>query len=204
TLTRSSTGSAAGATTATTYPIAATLADPDNKLANYTVTNTNGTLTVNLKALAIRATDRSKTYGDAVTFAGTEFTSTGLINGDAVTALTLNSAGAAATASVAGSAYSIVPSAASGSGLTNYSISYTNGALTVNRKVLVIVNTDRSKTYGDVLTNADFAGSITGIRNSDNITLTRSSTGSAAGATTATTYPIAATLADPDNKLANY
>ncbi|NEU06790.1 T9SS type B sorting domain-containing protein, partial [Flavihumibacter sp. R14] len=204
TLTRSSTGSAAGATTATTYPIAATLSDPDNKLANYNVSNTNGTLTVTQKALAITATDRSKTYGDAVTFAGTEFTSTGLINGDAVNSITLNSAGAAATASVAGSTYSIVPSAASGSGLTNYSISYTNGALTVNRKDLVIVNTDRSKTYGDVLTNADFTGSITGIQNSDNITLTRSSTGSAAGATAATTYPIAATLADPDNKLANY
>ncbi|NEU06747.1 hypothetical protein GZH53_00320, partial [Flavihumibacter sp. R14] len=147
---------------------------------------------------------RSKTYGDAVTFAGTEFTSTGLINGDAVNSISLNSAGAVATASVAGSAYSIVPSAASGSGLANYSISYTNGALTVTRKDLVIVNTDRSKTYGEVLTNADFAGSITGIQNSDNITLTRSSTGSAAGATAATTYPIAATLADPDNKLANY
>ncbi|NEU06848.1 T9SS type B sorting domain-containing protein, partial [Flavihumibacter sp. R14] len=147
---------------------------------------------------------RSKTYGDAVTFAGTEFTSTGLINGDAVNSISLNSAGAVATASVAGSAYSIVPSAATGSGLANYSISYANGALTVNRKDLVIVNTDRSKTYGEVLMNTDFAGSITGIQNSDNITLTRSSTGSAAGATAATTYPIAATLADPDNKLANY
>ena len=51
-----------------------------------------------------------KTYGDLVTFAGTEFTPAGLVNGDVVTSVTLTSAGAAAAAAVG--TYPIVPSAA--------------------------------------------------------------------------------------------
>ena len=45
-------------------------------------------------------------------------------------------AGAAASATLAGSPYSIVPSAATGSGLGNYTIAYHNGTLTVNPKAL--------------------------------------------------------------------
>ncbi|MNX58043.1 hypothetical protein D3C86_888720 [compost metagenome] len=203
TLTRNSTGALATATTGT-YPIEATLADPDSKLANYTLSNVNGTLTVGKAALTITASDRSKTYGDAVTFAGTEFTATGLINGNTVTAVTLNSTGAVATATVAAGPYTIIPTAATGTGLTNYNITYNNGSLTVSKQNLVVLNTDRSKTYGAVLSNADFAGSITGIVNADNITVTRNSTGALATAVAGTTYPIVATLADPGSKLANY
>jgi len=204
TVTRNSTGAVATAAVGNSYPIVATFVDPDNKLGNYTVTNPNGTLTVTTKALTITASARTKTYGDAVTFAGTEFTSTGLINGDAVTSVTLNSTGAAATATVAGSTYPIVATAATGTGLGNYAISYVNGALTVTPRALVVVNTDRSKVYGDVLVNTDFAGSITGIQNGDNITLTRNSTGAVATAAVGNSYPIVATLADPDSKLGNY
>ncbi len=49
------------------------------------------------------------------------------MNGDTVTSVTLTSAGAAASATVAGSPYSIVPSAAVGTGLGNYTITYVNG-----------------------------------------------------------------------------
>jgi hypothetical protein len=54
------------------------------------------------------------------------------VNGNTVTSVTLTSGGAVATAGVSGSPYSIVPSAAVGTGLTNYNISYVNGSLTVN------------------------------------------------------------------------
>ena len=67
-------------------------------LANYTVSYVDGTLTVNAKTLTVTATDRTKTYGDAVTFAGTEFTTNGLAGSDSVTSVTLTSSGAAATA----------------------------------------------------------------------------------------------------------
>src|SRR5262249_57403486 len=60
-----------------------------------------------LKALTITAKSLSKTYGLALTFAGTEFTTSGLVNNDTVTSATLSSAGAAAGASVAGSPYPV-------------------------------------------------------------------------------------------------
>lgn len=73
-----------------------------------------------------------KTYGVSFTFAGTEFTTTGLLYTDAVSSVTLTSAGAAATGTVAGSPYAITPSAAVGPRIGNYIISYASGTLTVN------------------------------------------------------------------------
>ncbi|RYD96716.1 MAG: hypothetical protein EOP54_13005, partial [Sphingobacteriales bacterium] len=172
--------------------------------SNYTITYAPANIMVGTASLTITASARSKTYGDAVTFAGTEFTSAGLTNGDAVNSVTLTSTGAGATATVAGSAYPIVATAATGTGLGNYAITYTDGALTVMPRALVVANTNRSKVYGDVLSNTDFAGGITGIQNGDNITLTRSSTGAVATAAIGSTYPIVASLADPDGKLGNY
>ena len=93
------------------------------------------TVTVNVaqKTLMVTATNQSKTYGTALTPAGTEFT-TGvgqLVNGDTVTSVTLNSSGYAATASVAGSPYAITPSTAVGSGLGNYAITFVPGTFFV-------------------------------------------------------------------------
>ncbi len=96
-------------------------------------------VTVNPAPLTVTADDASKTYGQTLTFAGTEFTAVGLLNSDSVTGVTLSSAGAAATATVAGSPYAIVPSAAVGTGLDNYSITYDNGRLTVNPASLSVI-----------------------------------------------------------------
>ena len=52
------------------------------------------------------------------TFAGTAFTTTGLVNSDTVSSVTETSTGAAATADVAGSPYAIIASGAVGTGLT--------------------------------------------------------------------------------------
>src|SRR4029077_9712492 len=156
-VTLSSAGAAATATVAgSPYTITPSAASGSG-LANYSISDDDGHLAVTPKALSITASDRSKTYGDAVTFAGTEFvTGAGdLVNGDAVSSVTLSSAGAAATATVAVSPYTITPSAASGSGLANYSISYHDGHLAVTPKALSITASDRSKTYGDAVT---FAG----------------------------------------------
>src|SRR5439155_12116185 len=101
-------------------------------LGNYTSRYVNGKLTVDPVSLTITASNRTKNYGVAVTFAGTEFTPSGLLNNDTVTSVTLTSAGAAATAPVSGSPYDIVPSVAVGTGLGNYTISYVNGRLTVS------------------------------------------------------------------------
>ena len=68
-----------------------------------------------------------------MTFAGNEFTASGLVGGDSVASVTLTSAGATAGAGVGGSPYVITPGAATGTGLSNYDIAYGTGALTVNR-----------------------------------------------------------------------
>src|SRR5207237_9650987 len=60
----------------------------------------------------------------------------------------LTSAGATATAAVAGSPYAITPSAAAGTGLTNYTITYKDGKLTVNRRNATWTTNPNSKTYG--------------------------------------------------------
>jgi len=90
------------------------------------------TLNANITAasLTVTANNASKVYGQTVTFAGTEFTATGLTNGDTVTGVMLVSSGATNTATAG--TYPIVVSGATGSGLGNYTISYTNGTLTVN------------------------------------------------------------------------
>ena len=47
-------------------------------LANYTISYVNGGLTVETAALTITADSTSKTYGQSVTFTGTEFTKAAL------------------------------------------------------------------------------------------------------------------------------
>ncbi|GEM_PF-6058861 len=105
----------------------------------------SGTLTVARAPLTITASNRSKTYGQTVTLAGTEFTTSGLVNADNVASVALTSAGAAASASVAGSPYPITPSAAVGAGLGNYNITYVNGALTVSPALLTITAGNATK-----------------------------------------------------------
>ena len=64
--------------------------------------------------------------------------------------MTLTSAGAAATASVAGSPYADRRRVTRvGTGLGNYDITYVDGALTVEAKALTITANDQTKTYGD-------------------------------------------------------
>ena len=111
--------------------------------------------TINPAALTITAASFSKTYGQTTTFAGTEFTTSGLVNGDTVNFVTLSSPGAAATADVVGSPYTISASTALGTGLDNYIITYAPGQLTVNPAALTITANSTSKTYGDTTT---FAG----------------------------------------------
>lgn len=100
----------------------------------------NGTLTVNRAPLTVTASNASKTYGNAIVFIGNEFTSSGLVNGESIGAVTLSSPGAAANASVGNSPYVITPSGATGGTFdpANYAITYSNGSLVINKAVLGI------------------------------------------------------------------
>jgi len=99
--------------------------------SNYTLGNTTASTTANItpKPLTITANAATKTYGQTLTFAGTEFNSSGLVGSDIITGVTLTSSGSDATASAG--TYPIVPSNAGGVGLINDTISYLNGTLTV-------------------------------------------------------------------------
>uniref|UniRef100_UPI0035139F21 hypothetical protein n=1 Tax=Salipiger bermudensis TaxID=344736 RepID=UPI0035139F21 len=63
----------------------------------------DGAMTVDPAALTITADDQVKTYGEAFTFAGPEFTRSGLLFEDKVDSVELARLGAADTATVDGS-----------------------------------------------------------------------------------------------------
>jgi hypothetical protein len=139
-------------------------------LSNYSITLVNGQLTVTPVTLTITANNRAKTYGQAVTFTGTEFTPSGLLNGDTVTSVSLTSPGAIASATVAGGPYSIVASSPIGSGLSNYNPSFVSGTLTVNPATLMVTANNTSKTYGQTVTFTGAEFTTNGLQNGDTVT----------------------------------
>ena len=85
----------------------------------------------------------------------------------------------------------------------NYLSATAQNSLTVTPALLTVANTDRGKVYGTSLTGSDFAGTLTGVVNNDNITVTRASLGAVATAGAAN-YPIQGTLVDPAGRRSNY
>jgi hypothetical protein len=139
---------------------------------NYTITYVDGQLTVNPAPLTVTANNAAKSYGQTLTFAGTEFTTSALQNGETVSAVTLASAGAAATAGVAGSPYAIVASNATGGGTfaaSNYAITYVDGQLTVNPASLTVTANDAVKSYGQTVTFTGTEFTSTGLQNGETI-----------------------------------
>ena len=97
---------------------------------NYTLVQPDGGLTADIAkaALTITATDASKVGGQTIALNG--YTSNGLVSGDSISALSLSSAGAPSSA--AAGTYAIVASDALGAALSNYDITYQDGALLVS------------------------------------------------------------------------
>ncbi|HTB85104.1 MAG TPA: immunoglobulin domain-containing protein [Candidatus Sulfotelmatobacter sp.] len=146
--------------------------------ANYTLNFTGANFTITPAALGITANNLSKTYGQTLTFAGTEFTPYGLQNGETIghvtiTAVSTPYAGTETNAPV-GSNYQLAPGNPTGGTFTagNYTITYTNGMLTVNPALLAITANDQSRVYGVTnpvptytvsgFVNGETAGLVTG------------------------------------------
>jgi hypothetical protein len=125
---------AAGTATVGSYNITvANIAFTTGSAANYAITQntaTNG-LTITPAPLTVTAKNIAKVYQTLYTFDGTEFTATGLVNADTVTSVTLSSTGAPASAAFG--LYDILISNAVGTGLTNYTITYQKGTMTVGQ-----------------------------------------------------------------------
>ena len=124
-------------------------------LDNYTIAYLPGALSVAPAPLTITATDQSKTYGAALDLGTSAFLVQGLRLSDRVDGVQLDSAGAAAPATVAGGPYAITPSGVLGQGLGNYVIAYLPGTLSVNPAPLTVAARSLTKPKGTTL---NFAG----------------------------------------------
>ena len=173
--TLSTTATASSDVAGNPYSISASGAvDPD-----YSISYVAGTLTVTPAPLTITASNQNKTYGFGGTSAalGTSaFTDSGLLGSDSVSSVML-----ATNATLSGSSnynagtWTITPSAASGSGLSNYTITYDNApiGLTVAQTALSITglsgtNKVYDSTTADPITgSASLSGTVTG----DTVTL---------------------------------
>jgi filamentous hemagglutinin family protein len=103
--------------------------------SNYTLPG-QGKLVITPKTLNITADNETKTYGNVYTWNGTEFTTSGLVSGtgDSVTSASFSSLGAPATANVGN--YAIDVSGAHGTGLSNYTVVYHTGTLTIDPRTI--------------------------------------------------------------------
>ena len=171
-----------------TYPIIATGAtDP-----NYTISYTNGVMTVEKAILMITADNKSKNYGASLPALTVSYA--GLVNGDTVPA-TLPTISTTATASGPVATYPIL---ISGADDPNYTIDYTAGLMTVNKVPLMITANNQSKNYGASLPalTVSYAGLVNG--NSAPAILPTVST-TATQSSPVATYPVvAAGAADPN------
>ncbi|MBS0249250.1 MAG: hypothetical protein JSR61_21760, partial [Proteobacteria bacterium] len=153
-------------------------------VSNYNITYLPGTLSVTPAPLTVTAGNQSKIYGDTLNLGNSAFTTTGsLFNGDTITGVTSASAGAGANAGVSGGPYAIVPSNAQGSGLSNYAITYVNGALTVDKAAVTVTANNATKGYGQTLTFNGTEFTASGLKNGETIgSVALSSAGTAATA----------------------
>ena len=159
-------GTGIGVTTA--YGISGTGA------GNYTLAQPTG-LSANITpaSLSVTATNQSKVYGTTANLGTTGFTTSGLLGSDSVSGVTLSSTGAASTAGVnGGTPYALNASAATGSGLSNYTISYVAGGLTVTPASLSVTGAStRNKVYDSTTAANVTGGSLSGLLNGDSVTL---------------------------------
>jgi hypothetical protein len=173
------------------YAITPTIIDPNNRLANYALSTTNGTLTITQAVPVITwASPAAINYGSALG------------------ATQLN-----ATASTPGSFTYVPPSgtvlSAGNQPLqtsftpndnTDFSGAKGSNSITVNQVPLSVVANSASRVFG--ANNPAFTGTLSGVVNNDNITASFTST--ATSASPAGTFPITPVLADPNNRLGNY
>jgi MBG domain (YGX type)/Bacterial Ig-like domain (group 3)/NHL repeat len=175
-----------------TYPITATLAaGPGTNLANYSITNNPGTLTITQAPLTVNVNNASRQYGAAnPTFTGTV---SGALNGDS---FTVTYSTTATTTSPVGT-YPITATV-SGPASVNYAVTVNPGTLTVTTAPLSVTVGNATRPYGTA--NPTFTSTVTGALNGDTFTNTYSTT--ATINSSVGTYPINDSVGGP--AAANY
>src|SRR6185312_508103 len=163
---------------ANTYPITATLNDPNNRLANYTVTNTPGTLTVTKADTSVTWSPASGTIVYGTNLAGVLTASgTGAVSythgGSPVTGASVLPVGS----------YSLTATSAGDANDNGASATFT---LTVTPAPLTVAANNATRVFGAA--NPAFTGSVSGAVAGDTFTLSFST--SAGPASPAGTYAI--------------
>jgi hypothetical protein len=135
---------------------------------NYPAATANQTLTVNKAALTVKADDKSRF--EQVANPPLTITYTGFVLGE--TSAVLLTQPTISTTAVLASPPGTYPITVSGATAANYTITHTNGTLTVvpKQNQTITFNTPATKTYG----NADFAAGATSTNNTIPITYTSS------------------------------
>jgi MBG domain (YGX type) len=166
------------------YPIVVTLgANP-----NYDVTKTDGTLTINPKSATVTANANSKIYGDD----NPAFTAT--VVGQVVGGATINYSLSTTAVKLSNvGSYPIVVTLGSN---PNYSVTKTDGTLTINQKAATVTANANSKIYGD--DNPAFTATVVGqVVGGDTINYSLSTT--ATKYSNVGSYPILVTLGSNPN-----
>ena len=129
----------------TTGTITPSAAATTKGISNYSVTYDTANLTITQKALTITAKAQTVNYGTAITQGTGQVTVTGLVTGDSLTAITLTQSTVNVTTTG-----TITPSAAATTnGISNYSVTYNTGVLTINKVSASVTKkpTAKSLTY---------------------------------------------------------
>lgn len=180
-----------------TYPITATLADPNGRLTNYTVSNTPGTLTItaNSQTITFPAIPTSAVYGVSPITLGATASSKLAVSYTVSGPATLN--GSVLTVTGTGP----VTVTASQAGNNTYGAATpVSQTITISPAPLVVTVDNKS-----VAANAAIpvlTGTLGGVVNGDSISVSYATTATQTSAPG--TYPITATLADPNARLGNY
>ncbi len=179
-----------------------TLAISDgNGGANYDLTFVTGTLTITKATLSVNADDKTKTYGDPDP--SPTYTLSGFKFGENATTAGVSGAPSCSYGSHSqnvGTYTDVITCAPGTLAAANYTFATGDkGDLQITKATLTVTADDKIMTLNDSLPT--FTGTVTGVKNGDNITATYSTT---ADGHTVGTFPIVPELHDPDSRLPNY
>ena len=207
TLTPDAPGLSATTATGAGYSVAVSAPSGANGFlaSNYTITYASYNGTVGSTNLTVTATNPNKIFGTALATgaSGTGFTVSGTQTGETVTSITLtpDAAGLSAT-TAAGTTYSVVPTAATGTGgflASNYVVTYIPYTGTVKAASLSILASAPLKSYGTALTPSAVttgftASGATGGDQVTGVTLTPDASGQSASAAVGSAYQVVPSL----------
>jgi gliding motility-associated-like protein len=110
---------------------------------NYSIEQPEVAADIAARTVSLTAQNLVKNYHSPLTFSGTEFSVTGLVQGDPLPSVFLSSPGAAELA-----AAGVYPITITGGTLQNYSVVWVNGTLTVMKNEIIATADNKSRVYG--------------------------------------------------------